>query len=90
VRLVASLLAVAVVLSGCTRGVGAGAKRIVEREESVGASHVKLRSELSPARGTLGDPITWRLTASLPAGLKSTSVLLDPPPSTLEVDSVRA
>ena len=89
-RLVASLLAVAVVLSGCTRGVGAGAKRIVEREESVGASHVKLRSELSPARGTLGDPITWRLTASLPAGLKSTSVLLEPPPSTLEVDSVRA
>jgi len=85
-----ALLLVALALSGCTRGVGAGAKRIIEREEVVGASRVKLRSELNPARGTLGDPITWRLTASLPEGLKSTSVLLTPPPSTLEVDSARA
>ncbi len=75
-------------LSGC--GVrGAGPKRIAEREESVGAAHVRLRSELSPARGTLGDPITWRLTATLEPSLRPGPILLDPLPPMLEVDTAK-
>jgi len=86
---VAVLLA-ALLLGGCGRTHGPSGTRIVEREESVGPEHVKLRSELTPARGTLGDPIVWRLTASVPGGLRATRLGLEPPPASLEIDSTKA
>jgi hypothetical protein len=84
---VALLLAVAT--TGCGRGKGTAAKRIVEREESVGGARVRLRSELMPARGTLGDPIAWHLSASVPEGLTSGRIGMDPPPPDLEIDTAR-
>jgi hypothetical protein len=62
----------------------------VEREESVGPEHVKLRSELTPARGTLGDPIVWRLTASVPGLMRATGLRVEPPPASLEIDTTKA
>jgi len=69
---------------------GAAPRRIVEREETAGRVHVRLKSELSPARGTLGDPIAWRLTAALGEGARAGTAILEPPPATLEVDSSEA
>ena len=74
-------------LSGCGGMRGAGPRRIVEREETTGKIHVRLKSELSPARGTLGDPIAWRLTATLGEGASAGTAILEPPPASLEVDS---
>jgi hypothetical protein len=74
-------------LSGCGNAQGTGARRIVEREETAGKIHVRLKSELSPARGTLGDPIAWRLTATLGEGARAGAVILEPAPSSLELDS---
>ena len=84
-----AVLTSVLLLAGCARDRGAGAKRIVEREESAGSEHVRLRSELAPARGTLGDPIVWRLTASLPDSLRATGIQVDPAPAGLEVDTTR-
>ena len=82
-------------LGGCALAGCGGAKegaphRVVEREETVGEAPVRLKSELSPARGTLGDPIAWRLTATMGSGASPGAVFLDPPPGALEVDSSRA
>jgi hypothetical protein len=66
---------------------GAGPRRIVEREETTGKIHVRLKSELSPARGTLGDPIAWRLTATLGEGARAGTAILEPSPASLEIDS---
>ena len=65
---------------------GAEPRRVIEREETLGSSHVRLRSELNPARGTLGDRIVWRLSASLDAGAKPETALVDSPPPSLEMD----
>jgi len=74
-------------LSGCGGVQGTAPRRIVEREETAGSVHVRLKSELSPARGTLGDPIAWRLMATLGEGAHAGTAILEPPPATLEVDS---
>ena len=63
---------------------------MIEREETAGGVHVRLRSELAPARGTLGDPIVWRLSASLDAGAKPETALVESPPPSLEMDGSRA
>jgi hypothetical protein len=76
-------------LSGCG-GQGALPRRIVEREETVGKTHVRLKSELSPARGTLGDPISWRLTATLGDSARAGAGVVEAPPASLETDSSRA
>ncbi len=77
-------------LAGCG-GTKEGARhRIVEREETVGGAPVRLKSTLSPARGTLGDPISWRLTASMGPGAAPGAAFVDPPPATLELDSSKA
>jgi len=43
-----------------------------------------------PARGTLGDRVSWRLTASLGAGAQAGSVIVDDAPRSLEIDTTRA
>jgi hypothetical protein len=77
-------------LAGCGGAKEGAPHRVVEREGTVGGAEVRLKSELSPARGTLGDPIAWRLTASLGPGAKSGAAFLDPPPAALELDSSKA
>ena len=62
----------------------------MERDEAVAQAHVRLRSELSPARGTLGDPILWKLTATVPPGIHPAGVRVAPTPATLEIDTTRA
>jgi hypothetical protein len=86
---VAACLGAALLLSGCG-GQGAAPRRIVEREETVGQAHVRLKSELSPARGTLGDPIAWRLTATLGDSARAGAAIVEAPPASLETDSSRA
>jgi hypothetical protein len=88
----AALLCVAsgFALSGCGGSRGTVSRRIVEREESVGKVHLRLKSELSPARGTLGDPIAWRLTATLGEGARAGAAVLETPPASLELDASRA
>jgi len=68
---------------------GTAPRRIVEREETVEKIHVRLKSELSPARGTLGDPIAWRLTATLGTGARADTAIMERPPASLEVDASR-
>ena len=85
----ASLPLLALLLAGCGGGHPAG-KRIVEREETVAGAHVRLRSELSPARGTLGDPILWKLTAAVPSGVHPVGVRVAPTSVSLEIDTTRA
>ena len=51
--------------------------------------HARLRSELSPARGTLGDPIAWRLTATLGDGARADTAIMEGPPASLELDQAR-
>jgi len=63
---------------------------VVERDEALGETHVRLRSELKPARGTLGDRVSWRLTASLGAGAQAGSVIVDDAQRSLEIDTTRA
>ena len=63
---------------------------MVERDEALGEIHVRLRSELKPARGTLGDRVSWRLAASLGPGARAGAAVLGSLPSSLEIDSTRA
>jgi hypothetical protein len=90
VFLVVALLLAAFSLTGCGARNGPSGTRIVEREESVDREHVKLRSELTPARGTLGDPILWRLTASVPGRMSAALLRVEPPPASLEIDTTKA
>lgn len=85
-----ALLLAAFSLTGCGHRNGPSGTRIVEREESVDREHVKLRSELTPARGTLGDPILWRLTASVPGRMNVGRLGVEPPPASLEIDTTKA
>jgi len=83
-----TLLAVVVcLLAGCAGGRGTAPRRVLERDETAGTIHVRLKSELSPARGTLGDRIAWRLTASLGGGAAPGNLLVGKPPESLELEA---
>lgn len=86
-RILASLTLVTVL--GCARS--GAPQRVVEREETVGQTHVRLRSELRPARATLGDRVTWRLTASIDAGTgaKPEALVLGATPASMELEAMR-
>jgi hypothetical protein len=84
------LAAIAVLLAGCGGQRGTAPRRVIEREETVGKAPVKLRSELVPARGTLGDRIAWRLTASLGPGVQAQAPLVAKPPESLDLDASKA
>ncbi|HEY2923787.1 MAG TPA: hypothetical protein VGJ98_02345 [Candidatus Eisenbacteria bacterium] len=81
------LAAVACILAGCAGMQGNAPRRVLERDETVGNAHVLLKSELSPARGTLGDRIAWRLTASLGPGAKPGDVRMQESPASLQLDA---
>lgn len=79
------LLAALLLVPSCRRAPSSGPGRIVEREETVAAMHVRLRSELRPSRGTLGDPIGWRLTASVRGAALPVHLVLAEAPAALEM-----
>jgi len=64
--LAAALLAAALfLLGGCARRADTAHGPAVERSGSHGSLHYRLRSQISPARVTLGDRAVWRLSAEL-------------------------
>ncbi|HYR52213.1 MAG TPA: hypothetical protein VET83_06325 [Candidatus Dormibacteraeota bacterium] len=83
------VLVAIVALAGCARS--GAPRRVVERAETLGKTHVRFRSELHPARATLGDRVTWRLTASIEAGTgaKPETLLLDASPPSMELEAMR-
>jgi hypothetical protein len=64
---------------------------VVEREETLGRTRVRLRSELKPARATLGDRVAWRLTASIEAGTTAVpeTLLLGATPASMELEAMK-
>lgn len=78
---------VALAPAGCARVPGGAPRRVVEREETIGGIPVRLRSELMPARATLGDRVTWRLTARLSRAAEPGVIGLTPPAPALELDA---
>lgn len=77
----------AVPSAGCGRGPGGAPARVVERQETIGRAPVRLRSELSPPRGTLGDRISWRLTARLGEGVEPGVLLLGEMSPAVDLDA---
>ena len=76
-------LALSSALAGCGRTNEAGSAR--ERDEPRAYGRVVVRSEVSPRRVTLGDPVVWTLTATLPPTTVPEAVQLAPAPASLEV-----
>ena len=70
-------------LAGCGRSNEAGSAR--ERDEPRAYGRVVVRSELSPRRVTLGDPVVWTLTATLPPTTVPAAIRLSPAPASLEI-----
>ncbi|HET9952278.1 MAG TPA: hypothetical protein VFS09_10845 [Candidatus Eisenbacteria bacterium] len=70
-------------LAGCGGSNEAGSAR--ERDEQRAYGRVVARSEVSPRRVTLGDPVVWTLTATLPPTSVPGAVRLAPAPATLEI-----
>ena len=62
--------------AGCGRTNEAGSAR--ERDESRAYGRVTLRSEVAPRRVTLGDPVVWTLSATVPASVAIDSIRVDP------------
>ena len=76
----------ATLLGGCglfqPRSTGGNA---AVREESRGGLQYRLRSEVSPRRATLGDPVRWTLIAELPKSVTPGPLVLDSAGTGLEV-----
>jgi len=75
----------ATTLGGCgfePRSTGGNA---AVREESRGGLQYRLRSEVSPRRATLGDPVRWTLIAELPRSVTPGPLVLDSAGLALEV-----
>jgi hypothetical protein len=70
-------------LGGCGGGQEASGSRELDEQRVYG--RVVARSEVSPRRVTLGDPVVWTLTATLPAEASPLGVRLDDAPSSLEL-----
>lgn len=78
-----AVIALAAALTGCGRSNEAGSARELDEPRAYG--HVLVRSEVSPRRVTLGDPVVWTLTATVPSTVAPDGVDLAPAPSTLEL-----
>jgi len=72
-------------LAGCAGG-HSETESAIQREEGRPYGSVVVRSQLAPKRATLGDPVRWTLTATLPAGSRPATLGLEPPRSGLEVE----
>ncbi|HEU4725143.1 MAG TPA: hypothetical protein VFU59_07585 [Candidatus Eisenbacteria bacterium] len=70
-------------LAGCGDSKETGSAR--ERDEARSYGRVVVRSEATPRRVTLGDPVVWTLTASLPPSAAPSAVLLDSVPPALDI-----
>jgi len=83
----AALLAgAALVGAGCARRAETAHGPTVERSGSHRSLHYRLRSQISPARVTLGDRAVWRLTAELSgAGAQPGTFSHSPAGSSLEI-----
>ena len=84
--LVAAVLALgaAALLAGCASR-GEEQSRTVERVEVLHGHVFRLRSELKPARTTLGDVATWRLSVETPPRWSYVRVGVAPSDSSLEI-----
>jgi len=83
----ATLLLLSAIAALAIAGCGPGNDqplRAVEREEIRGPIRFRLRSELKPARATIGDRVAWRLIAELPRGTAAGPALRDSAPAALE------
>jgi hypothetical protein len=74
----------ALYLAGCAPR-GDDHARVVEREETRGGERFVLRSEVRPARATLGDRIEWTLLADVPAKSSLVELRSGASDSTLEI-----
>jgi hypothetical protein len=59
----------------------------VEQVEVLHGHTYRLRSELRPARTTLGEIVTWRLSVETPARWSGVDVVVTAPDSSLEIDT---
>ncbi len=83
-RSLAAPVALLVLLSaGCGGSKETGSAR--ERDEVRAYGRVVVRSEATPRRVTLGDPLVWTLTATLPPSSEPLAVLLDAVPISLDL-----
>jgi len=76
-------VAMAALAAGCGGSKEAGSAR--ELDEARAYGRVVVRSEVSPRRVTLGDPVVWTLSATLPATCVPMGVQVAPSPSSLEI-----
>jgi hypothetical protein len=70
-------------LGGCGGANEAGSAR--ERDEPRPYGRILVRSEVTPRHVTLGDPVVWTLTATVPRTCLPEPLRLDPAPSSLEL-----
>lgn len=69
--------------AGCGGSKETGSAR--ERDEVRPYGRVLVRSEATPRRVTLGDPLVWTLTATLPPSAQPSAALLDTVPGSLDL-----
>ncbi|MGH7680860.1 MAG: hypothetical protein ACRENN_02615 [Candidatus Eiseniibacteriota bacterium] len=81
---------VAALAAGCGPRGENGHGPASERSGSQGAFHYTLRSQVEPARVTVGDRAVWRLTAQLSNGAAPDTMLREPTDSTLEIKTLDA
>lgn len=79
----ASLVLLVSLAAGCGGPKETGSAR--ERDEERAYGRVVVRSEVTPRRVTLGDPVAWTLTATLPAGCVPLAVSLDSTPASIDL-----
>jgi len=70
-------------LSGCGGANETGGAR--ERDEPRAYGRVVMRSDVTPRHATLGDPVVWTLTATVPRSCTPIALRLDPAPASLEI-----
>lgn len=80
---VAFVVAFTALAAGCGGPKETGNAR--ERDEQRNYGRVVVRSEVTPRRVTLGDPVVWTLTATLPPACDPLAVRLDSVPASLDL-----
>jgi hypothetical protein len=85
-----------IVIAALSLGIAAGCESSrespassIQREGSRGPHRFRLRSEIRPARLTLGDPATWTLSAELPREARALGVARDSAGPWMDVTAVR-
>jgi hypothetical protein len=79
---------IAMLLAGGCAPRGEERARVVEREETRGGDRLVLRSEIRPARATLGDRVDWVLLAEVPHRTSRVELRLAPGDSSLEITAL--